>query len=153
MYTLKIIDSIRQQTIAAVKDRSNEQLNKIPEGFNNNIAWNFGHIIISGYSLVYKVTGVDPDFVIPYFEKYRKGSKPESPVTPEEIAALIELSNTFTRSVHEALNAGRFTDISEYTTGTFGLPITAIEEMLITVACHDTLHWQTIRDYKRILDL
>ncbi|MFT4092359.1 MAG: DinB family protein [Niabella sp.] len=151
MYSIDIINSVRSKATAIVSETSIDDLNQIPEGFNNNMAWNFGHLVVSGYSLVFRVTRVDPDFEIPYFDKYKKGSRPEAPVSKEEITALISLSGVFAQSVKDALNANRFTEIAPYTTGTFGLPITNIENMLATVALHDTVHWQTIRDYKRLL--
>lgn len=152
MYTLNMIDSIRQKAIALIKETPPEVLNQIPAGFNNNMIWNFGHLVVSGYSLVFKVTQVDPGFIIPFQEAYKKGSKPAAPATQQEIEELIGLSNTFTRAVKEALDANRFQEISTYTTDTFGVPVTTIEEMLITVAAHDTLHWQLMRDYKRIFN-
>jgi hypothetical protein len=33
-----------------------DQLNTIPEGFNNNLIWNIGHIIVSQQLLVYKLS-------------------------------------------------------------------------------------------------
>ncbi len=152
MYTLNIIDSIRQKAIALIKETPLEMLNQIPAGFNNSIIWNFGHLVVSGYSLVFKATSVDPDFLIPLQDVYKKGTKPNAPATQQEIDELIGLSNTFTLAVKEALDANRFQEMTEYTTATFGLPVTTIEEMLITVAAHDTLHWQSMRDYKRMLN-
>ncbi|MBO9593419.1 MAG: DinB family protein [Niabella sp.] len=151
MYTLNIIDSIRKKAIALIKETPTEVLNQIPAGFNNNIIWNFGHLVVSGYGLVFRVTQADPGFIIPLQDAYKKGSKPAAPATREEIEELIELSNTFTLAVKEALDANRFQEISTYTTDTFGVPVTTIEEMLTTVAAHDTLHWQVMRDYARML--
>ncbi|WP_300598548.1 DinB family protein [Niabella sp.] len=152
MYTLNMIDSIRQKAIALIKETPLDKLNQIPAGFNNNIIWNFGHLVVSGYSLVFKATSVDPGFLIPLQDIYRKGTKPSAPATHQEIDELIRLSDTFTLAVKEALDANRFQEITEYTTGTFGLPVTSIEEMLITVVAHDTLHWQSMRDYARIVN-
>lgn len=104
MYTLNIIDSIRKKAIRLVKETSLEDLNRIPEGFNNSMAWNFGHLIVSGYSLVFKVTGADTAFVIPLQDKYRKGTKPSAPTTQEELEELILLSDTFTQAVKDALD-------------------------------------------------
>ncbi|GAB3008804.1 hypothetical protein GCM10027051_06670 [Niabella terrae] len=154
MFVLDNIDSIRKKVITIVRSLSPEALNTIPEGFNNNIAWNFGHIVVSGYSLVFKATGADPDFSIPYVELFRKGSKPGEPVSAAQVEALIELSDRFTTTVKKALTQEEsFRDITAYTTGTFGVSVTTINDMLVTVAMHDTCHWQTIRDYQRILAL
>jgi len=32
-----------------------EQLNKIPEGFNNNLIWNIAHCVVTQQLLCYKV--------------------------------------------------------------------------------------------------
>lgn len=154
MFVLDNIDNIRKKAITIVRSLSSEALNTIPEGFNNNIAWNFGHIVVSGYSLVFKATGADPGFSIPYVELFRKGSKPGEPVSAAQIEALVELSDQFTATVKKALaQENCFRDITAYTTGTFGVAVTTISDMLTTVAMHDTCHWQTIRDYQRILAL
>jgi hypothetical protein len=36
------------------EEYSLEQLNKIPEGFSNNLIWNIGHVIVAQQSLVYR---------------------------------------------------------------------------------------------------
>lgn len=151
MYLFDVINGVRKKAIDIIENISIEEANIIPTGFNNNIVWNFGHLVVSGYSLVFRATGADTNFVIPHVHKYRKGTKPEGFINKEEIDEIIELSNTFTQAVQDAMNANRFVNITPYTTETFGLPITTIEDMIATVAFHDTLHWQTMRDYKRIL--
>lgn len=35
-----------------------EQLNKIPAGFNNNLIWNIGHIIVAQQSLIYQLSNL-----------------------------------------------------------------------------------------------
>lgn len=152
MFALDNINKLRKKVIEIISNTSPEALNKVPPGFNNNIAWNFGHIVVTGYALVFKVTGVNPDFKIPYLEKFGKGTRPEGIVIRAEINGLIELSDRFITTVKVAMNeTDQFNGIKEYTTATFGVPITTIDEMLVTVAMHDAVHLQVIRDYKRIL--
>ena len=49
----KYIRRNRELFLDLVNSLSVDQLNKIPEGFNNNIAWNFGHIVITTQALCY----------------------------------------------------------------------------------------------------
>src|SRR5436190_9594372 len=72
----KYIRRNRELFLQLINRLSIEQLNKIPEGFNNNIAWNFGHIIASTQSLCYVRSEVKPDLDIRFRTKYQKGSKP-----------------------------------------------------------------------------
>ena len=57
----KYIRRNRELFLELVNSLSIEQLNKIPEGFNNNIAWNFGHIVVTTQTLCYVRSGVKPD--------------------------------------------------------------------------------------------
>lgn len=124
MYTIDLINSIRKQFTDLVSNSTLEQLNTIPKGFNNNIAWNFGHIIVSGYGLVFVSTGVNPSVNIPLLSRFRKDSKPEVSVTLEEINTIKELADNFPSAFEEAIRADQFQNITSYTTQTFGVPIT-----------------------------
>lgn len=152
MFALDNIEQITKKLVELLSNTSIEDINQIPAGFNNNIAWNFGHIATSSYSLAFKANGADSDFQIPHAEKYKKGSRPESITSQQEIDELIDLLNNFPNTIKAALAANRFENVKEYTTGTFGVPITNIQDMLITIAMHNTLHWQTIKDLKSLLN-
>jgi hypothetical protein len=52
-----------------------EQLNKVHEGFNNNIIWNIAHVIVTQQILVYKLSGLPMIVTDEMVEKYRKGTK------------------------------------------------------------------------------
>lgn len=52
-HALETTQKARLAFIHLCKDLTIEQLNKIPEGFNNNIVWNFGHIIVTQQMLCY----------------------------------------------------------------------------------------------------
>ena len=152
MYTIDLISSIRKQFSDLVSDSTLEQLNIIPEGFNNSIAWNFGHMVVSGYGLAFVSTGVNPSLNIPLVSKFRKGSKPEKPVTLEEIETIKELADKFPSAVEQAIKADKFQNITSYTTQTFGVPMNTLDSVLTTIATHDTLHFQTAKMYNRILN-
>lgn len=151
MFILDNIDSINKKVIELISTTPLDIINEIPQGFNNNIAWNFGHLVTSSYSLSFRVTGADLNIQIPYFEKFKKGTKPEGWVSEDELSNLTTLAHKFSNDIRQAMAANKFENITSYTTQTFEVPITNIQDMLVTTAMHSTLHWQIIKDYKKIL--
>ena len=61
-----------------------EELNKIPEGFNNNIIWNIAHTIAVQQSLVYKLSGLPSIISEEMVQRFKKGTKPERDLTQAE---------------------------------------------------------------------
>jgi len=72
-YTFKT----RENFIALIDEFSTEELNKIPEGYNNNIIWNFAHIIVTHQLLCYKLSTLEISLENTMIEAFRKGTKPE----------------------------------------------------------------------------
>ncbi len=85
-YDLKNLKFIRQAFLGTISKFSNEQLNHIPEGFKNNLIWNFAHSVASTQSMCYGPSGNDIGLSPEQLERYKMGSKPEGPVSDEEIA-------------------------------------------------------------------
>ena len=57
---------------------SEEQLLKVPTGFNNNILWNAGHIVVTQQLLHYRVSGLDPYIPSPIIERYKTDTSPDA---------------------------------------------------------------------------
>ena len=152
IYSIDLSNSIRSRFEELIDNLSTEELNAIPHGFNNNIVWNYGHIIVSGYALAFISSGVDTSLTIPLYSKFRKGSRPEGIMTTGEINTLKELRAQFPAVLEEALKKEKFNNITAYATQTFGVPMPTLDSILTTIAAHDTFHYQTARMYKRILN-
>ena len=118
-----------------------EQLNKIPEGFNNNIIWNMGHIVVSTQSLCYLRTGVRPEMKIPFIKKYGKDSKPDSFITLQEIDELKHQLVSTIDNIEEDVKGDIFKNITPYTTVTYKYEMHSIEEILTCTLAHDSLHF------------
>ena len=95
-----------------------EQLNKIPEGFSNNLIWNIAHIIVTQQLLVYKFSGLPMMVSDELIEKYKKGTKPEQDVTPAEIDEIKSLLFSTIQKTKEDYNNGVFLNYTEYPTST-----------------------------------
>ena len=85
----KSIDTIlatRKLFIKLIENLSIEQLNKVPEGFNNNIIWNFAHVVVTQQIICYKLSGLPLKIDEKYLPLYSKGTKPEGFADENEVA-------------------------------------------------------------------
>ena len=135
-----IINS-RKAFIKLIDDLTIEGLNKIPDGYNNNIIWNFGHVVVSTQTLCYVRTGVLQDAAsIKFNEYYKKDTKPTYTVTEEEVAELKVIALESIEKIKEDYASGKFSNITPFTTATYGVQMNSIEEILITTIGHDNVH-------------
>ena len=56
--TISQIQQTRTHILSVLNELSLEQLNKIPAGFNNNIAWNLGHLVAAQQGVCYVRSGL-----------------------------------------------------------------------------------------------
>ena len=54
-----------------LEEISLDDLNKIPEGFSNNIIWNIAHVVVTQQLLVYKLSGLPMHVSEEMVAKYR----------------------------------------------------------------------------------
>ncbi|WPU96408.1 DinB family protein [Mucilaginibacter sabulilitoris] len=82
---LNKLEEERRLLLERTKELTVDQYNIIPPGFNNNIIWNMGHILVVSESLLYQ----DSPYQRPVYEfmKYRfeKGSIPDEIVGEDDI--------------------------------------------------------------------
>lgn len=150
-----VFDSIRQTRIVfatLVNSLTIEQLNARPPEFNNNIAWNLGHIVVTTPALCYQRSGVNPDFQIPLQAAYGKGSRPTYPIQSAEISFLKELMEHSINQIEKDYNAKVFSEgFVPFSTSTYGAELNSIEEVLITTLMHDNLHLGYVQAQCRII--
>lgn len=116
--TFEVNLTSRKMLDAYFENYTLEQLNKIPEGFNNNLIWNIAHIIVTQQLLVYKLSGLPMMVSDEMVEKYRKGTKPVQDVTQEEVEVIKELLFDTLHKLEEDYNNGIFKNYQEYPTST-----------------------------------
>ncbi|GAB3343441.1 DinB family protein [Marivirga atlantica] len=147
---LAINRTIRNNFFKVISALSNEQLVKIPEGFNNNILWNFGHIIATQNILCYKLSGlpfsIDEDII----ERYRKGTKPGSidNVTTEK-ELLIDLAQASSDQLEKDLGMGIFKTFTPYETS-FGRKLNSIEDAVVFNNVHEGMHLGVIMSLRKL---
>ncbi|GAB3044147.1 DinB family protein [Virgibacillus ainsalahensis] len=72
----KQISLIRQNTLNEMEDLTEEQADQMPEGFNNTIRWNLGHIYTVQNVLLSQFGGKDIEMPSHYPELFAPGTKP-----------------------------------------------------------------------------
>lgn len=116
-----------------------EQLNKIPPGFSNNLIWNIGHIVVSQQMLMYLASGNTPNISMEMIDRYKRGTRPESDASSEEIAEIRSLLFTLIDKSEEDYNAGVFTTYTERKTE-LGFTLTSIEDAIEFNNYHEATH-------------
>ena len=72
-HIFEFIINSRKAFIRLIDDLTIDELNQIPEGFNNNIFWNFAHIVVSTQTLSYVRTGILANAsTVKYNDDYKK---------------------------------------------------------------------------------
>lgn len=116
-----------------------EELNNIPSGFNNNLVWNYAHIIVTQQILCYKLSGNKPTINQQFIDSYRKGTKPENPVTMDGLQHLKELAVSTIDQLEEDYNNGLFKNFESYQTS-YGVELNSIEDAIQFNIAHEALH-------------
>ncbi|RYE22638.1 MAG: DinB family protein [Sphingobacteriales bacterium] len=127
-----------------------EQLNKIPAGFNNNIIWNLGHIIVAQQSLIYKSSNLPMHIDDDLFERYKPGSRPIARVSAEEAQELKTLLTSLIGQVEDDLAAKKFVHFNERTTIT-GFHLGNLTDAFEFNNYHEGIHLGYIMSIKNFL--
>ena len=139
-FTLDVLPNTRKSFNRIIEKTSLEDLNTIPKGFNNNIIWNIGHIVVTQQLLAYKLSGLPMMITDELVGKYRKDSKPEGNVSQAEVDALKLLLFSTVEKTREDFENGIFKNYQEYTVSTTGNTLTNIDEAFQFIAFHEGMH-------------
>lgn len=139
-FELKTLRQSRQNVISLLEKFSNEQLNQIPSGFKNNLAWNAGHLVVTQQMLSYGLSRKDlliEKEIVPVF---RKGS--EARVYSDQEIENIKLLLKAPLDQFEAdLKTDKFETFQPYFIETFGIQLDHISDGIKFNNFHEGLHY------------
>lgn len=149
-YNFYILEQTRSNILNAIKDYSIEELNTIPEGFNNNLIWNFGHVIVTQQLLCYGLSGLPMHLEDELINKYRKGSKPTDFVDEAEFELLKDKTFQLIEQTKKDYAAGIFKTYKSYTTS-FNVTLNSVEEGIAFNNVHEGLHFGSILALRKLV--
>lgn len=116
-----------------------DELNKIPDGFSNNLIWNIAHVIVTQQLLVYGNSQLPMLVSDEMVAKYRKGTKAEHDADQEEVNEIRSLLFSTLEKTQDDYFIGHFKNYIEYTVSTKST-LTNVEEALEFNNFHEGIH-------------
>jgi hypothetical protein len=147
---LAFIRFSRNNIVKMLEDLSLGQINHIPEGYNNNLAWQLGHVTASLQSYCYGNAGLQPLVEQSFIDQYKGGTKPESNVTEEEVITLKNLAISTLDQFEKDLADNKFANFTAKVLGN-GIAINSIEDAVEMMVFHEALHCGESKILKRII--
>lgn len=147
----RFILQTRQNIIQLIDTLPIDQLNKIPEGFNNNIIWNFAHIVVTQQILCYQLANQPLHLTDDICNEFKKGTRPQRNLNAEEISFFKERAISLVHTLNEDFQKGMFMNYNEYQTSS-GIILKNIKDAVHYVQTHDALHHGTILALKKLVN-
>ncbi len=147
---IETIRKTRSYLLQAIKELTPDQLNKIPDGFNNNIVCNLGHLVAAQEGICYVRAGLKPPGGEDFFNRFKPGSKPENKLNEEETEKIKELMLTSLNVLEQDYEKGFWTSYPAWSTR-YGVEIKSIDEAINFLHFHEGLHSGHVLSMKRIV--
>jgi hypothetical protein len=148
--TLNVNTTSRNMISKILENHSLEQLNKIPDGFSNNLIWNIAHIVVTQQLLVYRLSGLPMMVSDEIIEKYKKGTKPEQDATQAEVDEIKSLLFATIEKTKEDYDNGIFTNYQEYPTST-GFVLKSVDGAMAFNSFHEGLHIGILMSIRKLV--
>ena len=140
----------RKNLLKYLNTLSIEELNIIPEGFNNNIFWNIAHVAVTQQILVYKLSGLKMYLSDDFINEFKKGAAPERQYVKEDVDFLTSIFLNLVDELENDFDKGVFKKYTEYSTS-YGVVLTSAEEAIAFNNIHEGLHFGYVMALKRSL--
>ncbi|MBO6515634.1 MAG: DinB family protein [Bacteroidia bacterium] len=150
MKSIDVLRQTRNNIRRATENLSLDALNTIPPGFNNNILWNIGHVVVTQQALMYRPCGMPMHVKDEIFESFRKGSEATS-YNQETLDYIWDHFDSLVDQLDSDYTGKRFGEYKPYQTS-YGLALNNLEDAMVFNNAHEALHLGYIMAQKRALN-
>lgn len=149
-FAIHAMRQTRRNVIAILDTYSIEQLNEIPAGFNNNLIWNFVHMLATQQLLCYALAGEQAPLDAATIAAYRKGTAPEGQVDQAAYEHYKVLAFELLDQFEEDLKSDKFSNFKTYPTS-YGVELTSITDAITFNLAHEALHFGSVLAIRKLL--
>jgi len=135
----EILQQSRKLILKSIENLTIEQLNKIPEGFNNNIVWNVAHLVVTQQLLCYKLSELECLISNNMIERFQKGTFPKDPILEDEFLEIKKLFLELPKRLEEDYKKQMFKKYFPYKTSV-NITLNSIEDGIAFNAYHEGIH-------------
>jgi hypothetical protein len=148
---IDVLIKTRTSLLAGMNTLTADELNFIPDGFNNNIIWNLGHLIAAQQGICYQRAGLPMLVTEQLHAAYKPGSKPAAPAQLPEIDTIKQLLLATLDQLALDIQTGIFDNYTPWV-NRFGFEINNINDALAYLPYHDGLHADRISVFKKMIN-
>lgn len=133
---------IRSSILTAVEGLSAQQLHAIPTRYDNNIAWNLGHIMVVQQRIIYGASGLPLSVADSMIPLYLPNTSPADWDAEPDAEALVAMLMPQQEQLEKDFEAGRFNE-GEFKgfTSRSGLTLGDLDSVLNFNIYHESQHY------------
>lgn len=149
-YMFKQLRFVRDNTIKQVTGMSEEKLRLIPRGFNNNVLWNLGHILLVHEKFSFGLINEKMEMPKHFAELFGPGTKPEN--WGKQVPCLDEIILLLSKQIdriEQILELRADQKLEKPFVTSAGLELSTVKECLSFCLYHEGMHFAVIKAIKQ----
>ncbi|MNZ54494.1 DinB superfamily protein [compost metagenome] len=153
-FLFKQLEFARSQTLKGLDGITESAATRIPDKFRNHILWNAGHIYLVQERFAFVLHGLEAQLPESFITLFAPGTTPLNwTESPPAFTEVIDMLQKQPQRIQDALKNCIWDKIATpYTTST-GMTLDTIGSFLNFTFYHEGMHYNTIKQYKVLLNL
>ncbi len=149
-FNLTALRAARKNMLGMLHAHTIQELNFIPENFNNNLLWNAGHVVVTQQLLCYGLANLPMSLPKEMIAEFRKGSKPTRHYNEAEKQQISDLLVSTVDDFAQDLQTKNFGDFKVYPTS-FGVTLHNVTEAAAFNLAHEAMHLGTMIALRKLV--
>lgn len=140
----------RKLLFKIISNLNNDQLNCIPSGFKNNIAWNIIHLVVTEQLLCYRLSGIPCSIDEDWIQNFQKGTSPGGIIQEDLLQKALVHFEKQPEELKSDYENGIFKSYSPYNTS-LNVTLSSIDEAIVFNTYHEGIHLGIILQFLKLI--